>query len=69
MAETTRTGVGDFLGEVRDEIKKVTWPDQEQLKESTLVILVFMLIVTAVIWVMDQGVNIVLSLITSLFGG
>jgi preprotein translocase subunit SecE len=69
MAETTRTTTRDFAVEVRDEIKKVTWPDQEQLKESTLVILGFVTLVAVVIFLMDLGVRGALSVVTSLFGG
>jgi preprotein translocase subunit SecE len=57
----------DFTLEVYEELRKVTWPDQAQLKSATIVILVFCAIVSAVIWVMDQGVNGVLSVITGVF--
>ncbi|MEW5929086.1 MAG: preprotein translocase subunit SecE [Gemmatimonadota bacterium] len=69
MAETTRTTARDFFVEVSDEIKKVTWPDREQLRESTVVIVAFVSIVAALIFLMDRGVSIVLNLIMSLFGG
>lgn len=69
MAETTRTTARDFFVEVSDEIKKVTWPDREQLRESTVVIVAFVAIVGALIFLMDRGVILVLELITSLFGG
>ena len=69
MAETTRTTARDFLTEVNEEVKKVSWPDREQLKESTVVIVAFVAIVAALIFVMDWGVRIVLDLVASLFGG
>jgi len=69
MAETTRTTAGDFLVQVSDEIKKVTWPDREQLRESTIVIVAFVAIVGTLIFLMDRGVILVLDLITSLLGG
>ena len=69
MADTTRTTARDFFVEVSDEIKKVTWPDREQLKESTAVIVAFVTIVAALIFLMDRGVILVLDLVTSLFGG
>jgi preprotein translocase subunit SecE len=69
MAETTRTTARDFFVEVSDEIKKVTWPDREQLRESTVIIVAFVAIVAALIFLMDRGVILVLELITSLFGG
>ena len=69
MAETTRTTALDFFREVREQVQKVTWPDVAQLKSSTGVIVVFMLLVASIIFVMDYGVKSVLALITSLFTG
>jgi preprotein translocase subunit SecE len=69
MAETTRTTARDFFVEVSDEIKKVTWPDREQLRESTIVIVAFVAIIATLIFLMDRGVILVLNLITSLLGG
>jgi preprotein translocase subunit SecE len=42
-----------FVTEVQGEIKKVTWPDREQLKNATLVIIGFVLLMAVVIGVMD----------------
>jgi len=58
-----------FMMEVADEIKKVTWPDWEQLKNSTIVVLVFVIIVSAIIFVMDLIVRNVLGFIINVFSG
>ncbi len=58
-----------FGAEVIDELKKVTWPDWPQLKNATFVILVFVLIVAAIIWLMDLAVSNILELILNLFTG
>lgn len=42
-----------FLGEVQAEVKKVTWPDRQQLKNATLVIIGFVLVMALTIGVMD----------------
>jgi len=42
-----------FLGEVKGEVKKVTWPDRQQLKNATLVIIGFVLVMALIIGVMD----------------
>jgi preprotein translocase subunit SecE len=57
----------DFTAEVTDELKKVTWPDAAQLKNATFIIIVFVLIVSAIIFVMDFGVRNVLRLIMNIF--
>jgi len=69
MAETTRTTALDFFREVGEQIRKVTWPDWAQLKESTGVIAVFVLTVALIIYGMDYGVRVVLELFSSLFTG
>jgi preprotein translocase subunit SecE len=61
------TRTRDFTTEVLDELKKVTWPDAAQLRQSTLVILVFVIIVAMIIWLMDVGVRTVLNIIMDLF--
>ncbi len=67
MADTTRTSPREFLGEVKEQVQKITWPDQEQLKSSTGVILAFVAMVAVIIFGMDIAVRTVLELIRSLF--
>jgi preprotein translocase subunit SecE len=57
----------DFTTEVVDEIKKVTWPDWPQLRQSTFVILIFVVVVAAIIWLMDLSVRTVINIIMDLF--
>ncbi len=48
-----------FLGEVNGEIRKVTWPDRQQLKNATGVIILFVIVVAIIIGLMDvilQGI-------------
>ncbi|HEY0155524.1 MAG TPA: preprotein translocase subunit SecE [Longimicrobium sp.] len=67
MAETTRTSAREFLVDVKEQVQKITWPDQEQLKSSTGVILAFVAMVALIIFGMDMVVRNVLDLIRSLF--
>lgn len=69
MAENTRTSPRDFLSEVVEQVKKVTWPDRAQLQSSTGVIVVFMLAVALVIFAIDFGVRNILDAVSSLFTG
>ena len=48
-----------FVGEVNSEIRKVTWPDRQQLKNATGVIILFVVVVAIIIGAMDvilQGI-------------
>ena len=40
----------------RELLEKVTWPTWQQLQQSTMIVLVATLIITAVVWAMDLGI-------------
>jgi preprotein translocase subunit SecE len=61
------TRTRDYSSEVWEELKKVTWPDASQLRNATFVILVFVVIVSAIIWLMDLGVRNLIGLIIGMF--
>jgi len=42
-----------FLGEVKGEVVKITWPTRDELKKATMVILVFVTVVAIIIGAMD----------------
>lgn len=57
-----------FIQECWIELQKVTWPDWEQLRSATIVVLAFTVAVSAVIWLMDKTVSWIIGLIMGLFG-
>jgi len=52
-----------YLSETRIEIKKVTWPTIAEIKESTRVVIVATLLLTAFIGIVDQVLSRVLQLV------
>jgi len=52
-----------FSKEVSVEMKKVTWPTKEQLKEATRVVVVVCLIFAAFAFIVDQVVTKVMQFI------
>ena len=52
-----------FIEEVRVEMKKVSWPTRDQLKESTNVVIGVSLVITVIVFVMDNIVSSLLGLI------
>jgi len=52
-----------FFQDVVKEMKKVTWPNKEELKDSTIVVLVATLIIAAFVWGVDTAVNLTLRAI------
>ena len=57
-----------FLEESWAELQRVTWPDYEQLKNATFVIIVFSIAVALVIWLMDVASRTVINQILRIFG-
>ena len=51
----------------RELLEKVTWPTWQQLQQSTMIVLVATLIITAIVWVMDLGIASLLQFIYKLF--
>jgi preprotein translocase subunit SecE len=63
----TMERLSTFLNEVKGESRKVTWPTREELQESTTVVLVTVLIISMFIFVVDLGVNRVVTLLLQVF--
>jgi len=42
-----------FFKEVNEELKKVTWPSKELVKNATVAVIVFTLIVSVYLWGLD----------------
>ncbi|NIP57676.1 MAG: preprotein translocase subunit SecE [Gemmatimonadetes bacterium] len=57
-----------FVEECWAELQKVTWPDYDQLKNATIVVIVFVLLISAIIWLMDVTVRFAVDLIMGVFG-
>jgi preprotein translocase subunit SecE len=57
-----------FIEECWAELGRVTWPDYEQLKNATLVIIAFSILVSVIIWIMDVASRTVINLILGVFG-
>jgi preprotein translocase subunit SecE len=52
-AEQKRTGIRQFLKEVRQELKKVLWPTRRELITYTIVVLVTVVVLTTYVFGLD----------------
>jgi len=50
-----------FLTDVNGEVRKVTWPDRQQLRSATGVIILFVVIVAILIGLMDVILQMILT--------
>jgi preprotein translocase subunit SecE len=55
--------IQQYLREVVQELKKVTWPNKEELKGSTWVVIVFTIAMAAFIGLVDFVLNHLMQLI------
>ncbi len=66
---TNKTGgnkIVKYFKECKAELKKVTWPNKEQLIHNTGVILVFIAVVTIILSILDAGFAKLFQLLTNL---
>jgi preprotein translocase subunit SecE len=53
----------NYLSETRIELKKVTWPNKEELKEATRVVVVASILLTIFIGLIDQILSGIIKLV------
>jgi preprotein translocase subunit SecE len=47
------TNARNFVRECAAEMEKVTWPDRDQLRNATWVVILFTILISLIIWIMD----------------
>jgi len=56
-----------FRDSYKELMEKVTWPNWQQLQQSTMIVLIATLVITAIVWVLDLGSSNLLKFVYSLF--
>jgi preprotein translocase subunit SecE len=57
-----------FLSEVRNELKRVTWPSQKEVYATTVIVILTSAFFGIYLFVLDYGINQVLTWILQRFG-
>lgn len=55
--------IKEYATDVSKEMKKVSWPTRQQLRESTIVVIVSCLIITSFVWVVDFAMTYIIQVI------
>ena len=55
--EKNRFKLSLFYSEVKEELKKVSWPSREQTIGTTLVVIAVVLIITLYLFLVDSGLS------------
>ena len=53
QAKRERVGPAQYLREVRDEMRKVAWPTRKEVVNSTIIVLIAVIVMTALIFGFD----------------
>jgi len=53
--------IGRFFKDIRNELKKVIWPNRSQLTASTISVLVICLLLGGIIWISDAVFSLILQ--------
>lgn len=53
----------DYIKEVRQEMTRVSWPTREELRDSTVVVIITVLLVAAFIGVVDRALTFLVGLL------
>ena len=48
---------GEFLGQVKAELQKVTWPTRKETYGTTVVVIVLVLMVAVYLWFVDTALS------------
>ena len=58
-----------FLTEVRNELKRVTWPSRKEVYATTVVVILTSVFFGLYLFVLDYGIDAIVSWIFRVFGG
>ncbi len=53
--------IKEFANDVVKEMKKVSWPSKEQLKESTIVVIITTIIITLIVLAIDKIMDLIIK--------
>ncbi len=58
----------DYVRDVRVEMNKVSWPSRSELRESTMVVIVMVILISIFIGVVDRGLSYAFEALVRLAG-
>ena len=58
----------EYVKDVRIEMSKVSWPTRQELQESTLVVIVMVVIVSIFIGIVDRGLSLAFEALIRMLG-
>jgi preprotein translocase subunit SecE len=62
------TAITDYVKDVRVEMSKVTWPTRRELRESTLVVIVMVIVISIFIGIVDRVLSYAFEALIRMLG-
>jgi len=62
------TAASEYIKDVRIEMSKVSWPTREELRESTLVVIVMVFVIAIFIGIVDRALSLAFEAIIKMVG-
>ncbi|MCL2026753.1 MAG: preprotein translocase subunit SecE [Leptospirales bacterium] len=59
--ETLRKAI-QFTKEARDELRKVSWPDKDEVTNFTWVVIVVVFLISIFLWFVDSGLMVIVRI-------
>ena len=59
--ETLRKAI-QFTKEARDELRKVSWPDKDEVTNFTWVVIVVVFLISMFLWFVDSGLMVIVRI-------
>lgn len=57
--------IAAFIREARDELKKVTWPDRDEVTSFTMVVIISVILISLFLWLIDNALMSLVKLVLS----
>ena len=52
-----------FIKDSREELKKVTWPDRDEVTSFTVVVIVAVCVISVFLWLVDTGLMALITVV------
>ncbi len=70
--KSEKSGIGEFVKETREELSKVTYPSSDDVRGTTIIVILNVIFFAIFLWLVDHGWNYVIEgltwLVNKLFG-
>ena len=63
-SETKKEGVGEFVKEVRSELSRTTFPSSEDVKNTTIIVIISVIFFAIYLFLIDQAWTYILEAVT-----